>query len=369
MSSLLPNIAANLASTLFQGNARDVVATPDVYGVSSSSVINSSVGKYNAFDGGMLNNLRGGFGGGALGALTSLAAGQFNFSNMGGNPANVALSLTGRLNSTMGQPFSSLSNPMQRSMNQGLGSLGSLLSNGTSILTGGLSNIARSTGLSSLFSTITTTIGDVTQNISTDDVTSALSAFNLVNQMTGDRNSIGYIDVGPQSMALTSLTGTLIGLGLGIAVNKLMESSSSDTVTRTALAANVMAAIQMSDLDTLQLCINKLGVGGVLSKVPNAALLLITRYRLPSNSGVGAYPAQLTKLKGIILQLDPNWDVGVRGGASLGSLAYFAAASADALTLFRTDPDYLAPSLIGKGFPSADMLTALRLQYPDMTKL
>lgn len=365
MASPLPNIAANLSRTLFQGNGHDIVATPDVYGVTSSAVINSSVGKYNGFNVGLLGNLQSGSNG-LLGSMTNLSAHAMGLSS---SSSGALVTLTSRLNSMMGQPLDSLTGPLQRGMSKGVGSISSLLSGGTSALSGGISAIGHSTGLSSLFHTVSTTIGGITQNIEVDDVTSALGAFNLVNQITGNRNTIGFLDVGPSSLALTSLTGTLIGMGLGIAVNELMNSSKSDTVTKTALAANLGAAIQASDLDTVQLCISKLGVGGVLTQIPNAALLLMTQYRLPAKATVAGYPALWTKLKGILVQLDPNWATGTRGGATLGSLAYFAAASADALTLARTEATYLTASLIGKGFPSTDLLTALRSQYPDMAKL
>lgn len=364
MASLLPNITANLARTLFQGNANDIVATPDVYGVVSPSVINSSVGKYNSFDGSLLGNLRSGSGG-LLGTLTALTAGQFNLNAQGSYGLS---SLTGRLNSAMGQPLNSLPDSLQRSMNQGLSGIGGTLSGGTSILSGGLSSVSRSIGLSGLFNTIATTVGNVTQNISTSDVTSALSAFNLVNQLTGNRNTIGYIDVGPSTMAMTSLTGTLIGLGLGLAVDALLDST-SDTVARAALQPNVPTAIQSGDLDLVQSCITRLGVGGVLSVMPDAAVRLVGQYRFPQGTVTASYSAILSQLVSILNQLDPAWTTGTRQGVAVDSLTYFTAASADALTLFRSSPTYRTSALIGKGFPSGDMLQTLQRQYPAMVTL
>lgn len=340
MASPLTNVAANLAPTFFRAGAKDVVAAPDVYGISSDSVINSPVGKFNTFDGSLLNNLKTGSNGilSALASSLKISAGGTQIS-LQNNP------IASRVTNILGQPVAMLSSTLQTSLAQSL-------------------NLN-----ASAFNTIEATIGNVTTRVVTGDVGSATSLFNLVNQVTGNRSLMSALDVGPTGAVLSSLVSGLIQLGVPQAIDQIANQYDQSKALQQALINNVAQAIRASDLATIQLAINKLGVGGVLSQVPDAPLQLVKAYRMPTNTPVAKYGALYTQLSGIVAQLDPLWNSYTRNGQALQSLKYFAAMSPDCLKLYKTDPQYATECLIGNLYPSADLVTKLQKEFPYMLKL
>jgi hypothetical protein len=351
MTATIPNILASIAPTLFGGGPSDIVATPDVYGISSSNVINSPVGKFNGFDGSILNNLKSGSFG-SLASLTNIAA------SLLGLPGNVTIGAAGianRLGGAAGQPIGSLPSSLQSLMGQSV------------------------QGQQSSFGLLNTVINGVESNTVTGDMASALAVLGLVNQVTGNATTVSYTDVGASSTVLSAITTSLIGLGLGAAVAALVTAPGTSTAAvNSALKANVAQAIAASDLATVQLCITTLGVGGVTSQVPNAALLLMSGYKLPTGTPATSYAAIYAQLLSIIRQLAPTFDTVIRQtvdvnktvvGVAVLSLKYFASASADVLTLFKTDPAFATQCAIAKAYPSVDIVTALKTEYPAMLKL
>lgn len=354
-------ILANLSPALFQAGPTDVVATPDVYTVNSSQInsnttINTSVGRFNSFDNSLLGNLRSGSVGilasisslGSLGSLTNIAASL--------TTANVAA----RVGGAMGIPVdaslpASFSMALTQSVNLNSGNYTSLL---VSLAGGG------------------------TQSILTADVAGTTSMLQAVNNMSGNSKLVTVTDVGASVSAATAITNTLISLGLTAVVASFTSSlttaspiqnngKTSYTVGQQALSQNVLQAIQQSDMATVQLCITQLGAGGVLSQVPNAVTLLCQYYRIPAGTVSSGIAALWTTLKGILTTLAPTWNMTSRNGQLIPSLQVFQAASADCLTIMKTDADdtIVDAAWIAKDFPTEDALTTLEQMYPYMLKL
>lgn len=346
-------ILANVATTLFQAGAKDIVATPDVYGINTNQVINTPAGKFNPFSGGFLSGLRGGPTG-ILNQLTSLTT----INSLAPLANNAVANLTSRLGSAIGLPLSSLPTAIQYNLSQA-------------------ANFK-----ASLTAAAYVTVGNITRGLLTDDLDSAQTSVNLVNQMSGNYGTASFVDTGAQSTALTAITSQLITLGLSEAVSALISSQSTvrpnlgfgapaPSVVQQALGNNLQQAIQASDLSTVQLCITQLGVGGVLSKVPDAGKQLVKFFKIPKGTNASGYPALYSQLKGILVQLDPSWDVVERSGSVYPSLAYYAVASQDALTVMKTDSDatHQISAYIGNAYPPGNALSMLSQDYPYMLKL
>ncbi len=340
MSSFIPsNPLANLAPTLFQAGAQDIVAAPDIYSINSNSIINTSAGKFNPFSGSLLNNLRNGTAG-ILGSLTQTV----NFALTTGQSLSSPQTLA-RLGASLGQSLGNYSPAIQTALDAGLRGANPV----STLLQVGLG----SSGAYNL--------------IQSNNILDAQNVLGLVNQVTGNSRFVSGIDIGTQAGILSGLTSSLITLGLPLVLQSLLsDPSTAPRSAQVALGNNVRSAIYASDLTTIQLCITTLGIGGILSQMPDAALQLVANYRLPSGTTPTGYAAIYSTFKGILTQLDPSWDTANRNGVSIPSLRYFSVASKDALKLFATDTTEALGAQLGNTYRSQDVVAQLKQQYPAM---
>jgi hypothetical protein len=172
------------------------------------------------------------------------------------------------------------------------------------------------------------------------------------------------------------LTSSLIGLGLSDVLSTFIgtqtaTTSTGQTVGAAALAQNVAQALQASDLTTVALCITNLGVGGVLSQVPTAALQLVQYFKIPTGTTSSGYAALWEQLEGLLSQLNPNWEYATYNNTQYPNLLYFTTASADCRTVMATstDPVVIAGAAIGGTYPQVAALTTLQSMYPNMLNL
>jgi hypothetical protein len=357
MSSPVPStsaILANVAPSLFQAGPKDVVATPDIYNLSSSQInsnqtVNTSVGKFNPFNSSLINNLTAGaLVGGVLASLTGVG----NLTTLAGAAASLTNTNTvARLSSAMGISPTAMSATFQAALNQSI----NLNSNN--------------------YNSMLVTSNGSTVAVSTTDVAGTTQLLNTVNQIAGTTVAAA-IDVGAQTSAASAITSTLISLGLstvlgGFIATQTTQASSSQSVAQVALQQNVEQAIQASDLTTVQLCITQLGVGGVLQQVPNAALQLLQYFQIPSGTVSSGYAALWTQLQAILVQLAPTWKTTQINGQTQESLQYYINASSDCRTvmLTDTDPNVIAGATIGGSFPQEGALATLQQMYPNMLTL
>lgn len=351
----IPSVAsvlADLAPTLFSGGPKDIVATPDVYGItsdtlSSSKVINTSVGKFNPFNSQSLNNLRSGSVG-ILSSLTSMA----NLSSLVNTVPSFSNSSTlSRLTSVMGVSTGGLSATFQQTLMQATG-----LNSGS-------------------YGSVLVNSGGLLSEVTTTDVPGTIQTLSTLNMMAGSTLAT-TTDVGAQNTATSAITTVLIGLGLsGLLASFIQSQTASGSTTAAsatvALQQNVQQAIQASDLATIQLCITNLGVGGVLAQVPDAPLQIVKAYAIPANTPSTGYAALWTQLNGILIQLAPNWQTMQWAGATYPSLAYFTGASADCLKVMQTsgDPTIVTSAIIGPSYQPEPSLSTLSQMYPYMLQL
>lgn len=354
--SIGTNVLANLARPLFAGGPQDIVATPDIYTVNNNNVINSPVGKFAGFNGSSITN---NFVQGSAGFLASITNTALVSIASGNSLSQTASLMEGRLASAAGQMVSGLSVTLQ-----------SYIAQNVNLATSEILGTASPYVSSNAFNQVEVGSNGNYATVSTGDYNTVLQTMTMSNQLAGS-NIVQMNDVGAGSAILSATLTSLITLGLADVVASLVGSTSGHmaTATRRALSTNVRQAVAQSDLATLQLCINQLGVGGVLTQMPNAALALVQGYRLPNGATRASYTNLATQLTGILSQLAPGWDTTQRNGVSVPSLTYFAKASKDALTLLGTISSYQVPALIGPTYPPQRFLTALRQEYPSAVTL
>jgi hypothetical protein len=355
--STVPNVSsilANVAPSLLQMGPKDVVATPDIYNLTSSTInstqtINTLVGRFNPFNSSLITNLQAGsLVGGVLSGLT----GTNNLALIGGAVASFTNPNTiSRLGAVLGISPSVMSATFQAAINQAI-----------NLNAGNYNSMLVSSGGSAVY-------------VNSSDVTGTAQLLNQVNQMAGS-NIASTIDVGAQATAASAITSSLIALGLTTVLGSFIatqttRASATQSVAQVALQQNVEQAIQASDLTTVQLCITQLGPGGVLKQVPDAALQLLQYFKIPVGTSASGYAALWTQLQGILVQLAPSWKTTQINGQAKLSLQYYIRASVDARKVMATDvdPNVVAGALIGGSFPQEGALATLQQMYPQMLVL
>lgn len=212
------------------------------------------------------------------------------------------------------------------------------------------------------------TIGDAVKTYDAEDVENARQVYKVIEQVSSSEAGVQFVDVAAKSSLLAGCMREAIMLGDFSAVEVLLENQ-DDESSYNALYANVLVALEYSELDTVLLMINRLGTERILSLVPNAAQTLMANYKLPKDVTSEGYSAELIALVAALDLLKPNWDKIVRNGVWTSDLRVFAELSEDAKSLFLRNDNYVVQTLIAPEFSDApDMADEFKKIY-DLTPI
>ena len=212
------------------------------------------------------------------------------------------------------------------------------------------------------------TIGDAVKTYDAEDVENARQVYKVIEQVSSSEAGVQFVDVAAKSSLLAGCMREAIMLGDFSAVEVLLENQ-DDESSYNALYANVLVALEYSELDTVLLMINRLGTERILSLVPNAAQTLMANYKLPKDVTSEGYNAELIALVAALDLLKSNWDKSVRNGNWVSDLRVFAELSPEAQTLFLRNDNYVVQTLIAPEFSDApDMVDEFKKFY-DLTPI
>ncbi len=187
----------------------------------------------------------------------------------------------------------------------------------------------------------------------------------MVNQVTTNSPVSNFFDVGSESALLSGTMREAIALGVPGTVETLVANAKDSEVAYNALYANLLVAIEYSDLDAILLMLDNVGVNGYLSQVPDAVPRLLQNYKLPTNTSSAQYDAELTALLAVLVRFSPTWGSVIRGSTAVDNLTAFSQLSDDAKTLMLRDETLQIPVLIGPTYGiSQDLLQELQTYYP-----
>lgn len=365
--SITPSLTSLIAPAIFSAGPKDIVPTVDVYTTKGgiNKLFNNPLNQFSDVADGLLDSLTST----GKGILTSLAssAGLTNLSNLSslaspGNIASLARGVVSGKLPSLSINVKSIQDRVQSAVGGQIASLGAGLG----------AELARSVGLNSnKFAQAILTVGNVAIQMDRNHVSDARGAAQMLNQITGNSRTASFLDVGPAASAASAVTRQLIQMGASAAIPNYYQQLPHPEIVKAAMIDSLSAAVNASDLDTILLILTNQGVGAALTKMPDLGHQLIHSYKLPATAKSTDYPTLLGKLLQIITAVDPNWDTFVRGGGTVGSLGYFGIASADALSLLRTDdthPNHVLACTLGNTYPSTNVLDALKKLYPFMLK-
>lgn len=328
--------AARIAPGFLTTGPEDNTLVTDVYGVSDQGILNDVGSKVSAFASDAFSDLRR-----SPGLLTDLV-GMASGGNTGWSISKT--SLADRIVNSLGGRSGIVNNLSNR--------LRSTFSNGQ-----GLSD--------DIFNVAVAYLGEDRRSFRTDNIQDARDVYSMVNQVTTNSPVSNFFDVGSESALLSGTMREAIALGVPGTVETLVANAKDSEVAYNALYANLLVAIEYSDLDAILLMLDNVGVNGYLSQVPDAVPRLLQNYKLPTNTSSAQYDAELTALLAVLVRFSPTWGSVIRGSTAVDNLTAFSQLSDDAKTLMLRDETLQIPVLIGPTYGiSQDLLQELQTYYP-----
>lgn len=325
---------AKIAVGFLETGPKDSSLVTDVYGVSDNGVLNDVGSKISGFAKDAFNDIR---------QSPSLVADLTSMVMSGGK--NFSISKEGLADRVMG-------------------SLG-----GQSGLVRGLTDTLKSTivngvGLpEGIFDTAVAVIGGQAKRLS--NVSSGREVYSLINNITRSDELQGFYDVGSESALMAGTMREAIALGLPEAVTVLVEKSKTSEVAYNALYANMLVAVEHSDLDTILMMVDHVGVNGFLAQVPNAVTLLLSSYKLPVGTTSENYDNEYEALVAVLDKLQPGWGRINRNGVWVNDLTFYAGVSEDGRKLLLREDEHVVATLIGASYGTrVNLIEELKTMYP-----
>jgi hypothetical protein len=345
--SLIPTPSL-VADTIFNVGPNDVLAAVDAYGTSPENVINNLAGLLSGFDSSILDNVES-----DLESLANMAAA------IAAPLAEFAIDtglMTGRIGNLAGGKRAYLS----------------------TVSANILADLVRGRGLNAATANrVTVQIGNVVTRTNYRNPSDINNFVGLLNALIGPGDSLAtVVDEGATTSLLGGAMITCIGLGLSSLIPGLLTSAVA-TVSAAAITAALIAvapiACLAADLVALAAilgCNQPFGQpsGGwcIELAVPNAVPLILTHYRMPPDHAPQFYNSYLNQMLAVLTGINPNWDTINRDGTKVNNLLALINASADALTIFKTEEKYLVMATIAGDYKSTDPITSAQSMYPNL---
>ena len=227
-------------------------------------------------------------------------------------------------------------------------------------------NIVGGAGLpEGIFDTAMVAVEEGLRSFQAGGMTNARCVYALLNQITNHSRLNQFFDVGSESALMAGVMRELIALGVPESVDVLVQNAPHAEVAYNALYANMRAAVEYSDLDTINMMLEQLGSTTFLSRVPDAVHILLSNYELPVGTTDTNYDMEWQALQACLNKLQPGWGRVQRNGAWIADLSFYSTLSEDAKVLMRRDPLHLIAATVGPSYRDApDMLDELKRRYP-----
>lgn len=201
--------------------------------------------------------------------------------------------------------------------------------------------------------------------IRTRDVGDATSLIDFLQDLTGNPEIAGIINIEAESAIIAGLAGQLIQYGLPQMLDEVLNQARSEEVRNNALAWISSSAVAGSDLDTTLKIIDTIGLTAFLANNPDAINQILGSYYLSSDDTPADYPARRDKLVLVLTRIDANWFQVKRNGVWVNTLAPFMSASSDARKILSLDDPFRTLILAATGRQAQTVSSVIKELYPN----
>lgn len=330
-------INAKLADTLFTTKPDDKLVVVDAFGIKDNSTLNTIVDKLSGQVRASLNDL-----GGLSGIGKNLLSGVLRNGNINLNTDALKERLIDSLGGKAG-----IINKLSGGLREGLSEMG---------LPAGV------------YDRVEATIQGVTQYMTSSNVRDARGTFDLLARITGESEIASFLDVGAEAQLMSSLTRSLIDLGVPNAISTLMDKSRSSEAAYYALQSNIIVAANVADTKTIDMMIDELGVWRVLSDCPDLIHRTLVNYKFPEGMERTAvnYDSEWSKLDTQFKRLDVNWGHYRRGNQYITDMSFFSDISEDALELLSLRGPFTLDIRMANSYPKKGLTDLMSEFYPGI---
>lgn len=327
-----------LSDSIFQGRGTDGMVVDDAYQISTgetrNSVYESAKGIFSDAIKGLQTNKQ------SIGELTRLVLDSKN----------------GTVNK--GEMFSRALGALGTSLPGLLGTLGGTLKNKIGGAAGELIGPDAQKAVEVLYNNVPTLL-------STTNVKDSEDLISLIQELTGNSELAGLINIEAESAVIAGIAGTLLDYDIPNLLDDVLDMSRSDTVRYNAMAYISTRAVAGADLDTVNKIIDTIGLSMFLENNPNAIKDIVGSFYLGSEETPDQWPAKRDKMITLLNRIDAHWFEYNRNGEWVINLQTFSWSSGDTKKLFLLDLPWRTYQLASTGWQAQNVSAVEKELYPN----
>jgi len=327
-------MASRLASTVFQGSAKDAMVVEDAYKVSTAETRNS-----------LFDSAKGIYGD----AVSGL------YANKGSIRELAAVVLAAKAGTI------SKADMLERSLSALGSSLPSLL--------GQLGGTLKNTIAGFLPDGVGDTMGVVYNNaqliLSVANISNAQDSAEFLAELTGNSDLLKVVNIGAESAIFGGILKELMSFGIPELMDDVIDQIQNETVKANALAYLSTSAVNGSDLVMTNKIIDVIGLTAFLEQNPDAINRTLSSFFFGTLDTVDTYPAKRIELLALLTRIDAHWSESLRNGAYIKNLEPFTVCSPDAKTLMLMAAPERTLTLAAAKYPRNNINSIIKGLYPD----
>lgn len=204
------------------------------------------------------------------------------------------------------------------------------------------------------------------------DRAQANALIGFITDLTG-MSIFKTFDLGAEAALVKGILHEVSAWGVPDLLDDIL-SNIDESTARAAVQRSGSTLASRSDIDAIELMLNKYGPEVLTAEAPNFATIVLSSYRFKAGVTVADYPAKLTQLVGVMNRLQPNWfwhqrvhineETKQPTTEEVANLAVLAYASDDATALLSSDDTYLKYVITAPFYPIKSSRTLLKSMYP-----
>jgi hypothetical protein len=198
---------------------------------------------------------------------------------------------------------------------------------------------------------------------SSRDISSASGVASTLQRLLNDKDAIQYVDLSAQASLLSGVMNEAIKSGIPQGIDMLMKQAATDAQRSAIASQNLYAVVFSGNLDTVEAMVKYVTPEAIKARYPTFARDFLAQYTLLATDNPLTYAPAKARILALFRLIDPVWDITMRNGAPVPSLAPFVSASSDAVKVFATSDEYRNAMTIAPGFKSVEAKAWIKQHY------
>lgn len=211
--------------------------------------------------------------------------------------------------------------------------------------------------------------------IENKDINNASDLVKVLNTITRDGELATILDLKAQFAFMDTILKNASRLGVVDAFDDIIDSIDDSKTQQLLMVENLFSYAAQGDFLTVEKIVDRIGAGQTLDRVPNIVTLLLQSYKLPiefqpTDNSVSppittqGLVGQLTIITRVLNKIDPHWYQYSRNGALIIDIGAFTTMSKDAKTVLNLKEIFRVPCAIASVYTQQDIIGLGKMMYP-----